>query len=136
VIDSALADRLGVDRQAPREIVAEYLLRQAGRSVTAANIPQLAIELSYHLAGAMEEGANAAASEMIGRLQRVDAPAVLALIEPHQVVGGCPAKDLGTACKGLVRRHLVGFCLNVLDTWTLDRPGPGNDPGAPDADLG
>lgn len=68
-----------------------------------------------------EEIAAAVSNESIVRLRRYDAVAVLTVVAPLQMVGGCPAKDLPGMCRALVQRHLPGFCRHVLETWEQDR---------------
>ncbi len=133
MIDHNLADRLGIDHRDSELVAAEYLLRQAGRAALAGTIPLRAAnwlvgvgtELNGHDGHGHAEIAKNTAAVMIDKLHRTDAPTVLALMEPDQFVGGCRAKQLGTACKALVRRHLTGFCLRILDTWQRDGTGHG-----------
>jgi hypothetical protein len=120
-------------------VAAEYFLRQAGINASDRQIPRHAapwlVALAHQLASwtvrpdwdpewdlaavrkPFQEVAALVAEGSLRDLGRSTAPAILALIAPYQVVGGCEAKNLGTACKGLVRRHLPGFCNKVLDTW-------------------
>lgn len=136
VIDGQLASALGITRQAPDAMVAEYLIRQAGGSAIWTQIPDNAtswfVGLAEHLGEYLPTGLDAApkpldeiahaiAVEQITKLRRESAPAVLGVIAPHQLVGGCPAKDLPKVCRVLVSRHLEGFCRRILATWEGDR---------------
>lgn len=141
MIDGPLAGAIGVQRVAPPEIVAEYLIRHARVSAPADEIPVHAAEwfiiLGNKLAGQASVGsyggdpprrclkpfadiAADVAEEAVVVLHRKDAPAVLAAISPLQVVGGCEAKDLAKVCRALVKRHLAGFCLQILRSWEYD----------------
>lgn len=138
ILGSPLASALGVPRDVGPQTVAEYLLRHGGRTVMGADIPDrparwftdLAAELGNYLNGEYNVGrrdlydldvvAPRVAEESMARLHRADASLVLALIEPDLVVGGCPAKDLGTYCKSRVRSHLPAFCRRVLRSWEED----------------
>ena len=136
MIDSQLASALGISRQAPDVMVAEYLVRQANDSARWTQISSSAtswfVGLAEALAGylpnpmqarrkPLDEIARVVATEQITKLRREAAPAVLSVIAPEQVVGGCPAKDLAKVCRVLVNRHLEGFCRRVLATWEHDR---------------
>jgi hypothetical protein len=139
MIDLELARALGVRREAPPELVAEYLLRQAGTQMPAADIPpraaewfvQLGFRLIQHSAphryswGAVRprpltEVAVNVAEEAIVKLYRKDAPSVLPVIAPLQLVPTCESRDLARVCRVLTKRHLAGFCLRILKTWRAD----------------
>jgi cation transport regulator ChaB len=128
---------LGINKDAGPQLVAEYLLRQAGLDVPARMPEPVATwlaDVGAELAKLLPEGqlgdddygseagADHVAATAIEQLRRSDAPFVLGLVAPELIVGGCPAKDLPRYCRALAREHLQTFCRKVLATWTQDGP--------------
>lgn len=136
MIEGTLAQALGLSRSAPETTVAERLVQQASGAVKAA---QVSADASTWLVGVAEalgeylptglDGrrrksldaiAESVAADQMTTLHRQIAPAVLAVIAPYRIVGGCAAMDLHMACKALVRTELAGFCRRVLSTWEYE----------------
>lgn len=132
MIAHSLAEALGVDRAAPATMVAEYLLRQADvlsfgtrlSTRTAEWLVLVGAELHTWSRDrpdkALDDIARLVAEEMILRLHRADAPNALSVVAPNQMVPSCKAGELDRVCRGLVARHLPGFCRAILATWESD----------------
>jgi hypothetical protein len=139
VIDYKTARAIGVSREAPPQLIAEYLCRQADSrpigtlSTQAAEwLAKLASALGSHLPDQhetrwtadtpppcmpIEAIAKETAAVHGGHLRRQDSPTVLAAVAPDVIVGGCPARELDKMCRALVGRQLETFCLRILEKW-------------------